>query len=355
MTIVCSLASCVASAVLLSWVSRLDKSLSLKLMARQLWHLAISDILYAVFNITWFSLDLLSLAINLDFADTDVLSKACYFGMGANVPLMVSVVIEVHLALSMAASVFHASGVLKVLSMTLPVVWLLGVVLGVPVMVIGHGYWNLTEHECDTKILKGEYMKAFFCGAGLVICGVLYLVVFLRVRRHSGQSVQARIFRRTRMFIVAAVVSWIPFVVYVAVSQSNGDSIASLNQVFYNICHACLHSNGLFNALVYARKSSVARQFYQHNVDQHNGDIQTDIHVQSVPARPQHSPTRDSYSVSFDLTAQVVAVEPLTATANARATEEVAVLQGNKSYVAPEARFLLCFDEVAEGDESVSF
>lgn len=315
----CSLASIVASAALLRWVWTLQGALANTLMARQLWHLALADLISSTLYTPWGMMNLLHSVSGHGSQGSPALDLVCNFAMLDNIAMMASAATEVHIAFSLGASVFRCTGALRVFSKALPFVWLLGLILGLPVVLIGDAYFSAAEGECNTRSMIGEEFEVGVWAVAFLISLAIYIAVVVMVERNSGSPAQARVHRRVGLFMFAAAVSWAPYIVYVLVSKDLGD-----NAIAYNLCFASLQSNGLLNALAYKRRSGLERRILRGRSAGGAG-----VCLQEVG-------DAISFEVTFQAAPQVYRVTAVTADANRTAMQEMQAPNG--------AEVLLCFE-----------
>lgn len=308
---VASLFSFVASLLLLVWLWRLRESTARRLMARQLWHLAVADLLSSAMLIPWYVFALLQASGNEHNG-----ALICPFGHANNIPFMTSVFLEVHIALATIATIFHNSRALRALSRSLPFIWALGFIVGGAVVALGEIF--LPEDDgvlCDKYDMEGEKLKAVIMAVALVVCIATYAIGMGSVGNRHGGGVAARVWRHANLFIVAALVTWVPFVIF-SLWWTFSDNTNGVSTWYY-LTRVFLESNGSFNALVYVWRSGFLRRTRSRTMRRpifHNGE---------------ESPTgraSGSFHPAFTSFDEVLAVPSETGAANDAAEAEAAAL-----------------------------
>lgn len=255
-----NIASLAASATLLTWVWCLKAPLARKLMARQLWQLALADLFVCVLNCVWLTLELLHTVFGFASKSSPALEAACIVGMSNNVPGMVSVLIEVHMATATVASLFRFTKALRLLSRILPLAWPAGFSLGAAIVVLSDGYWDPKRGLCNSASLHGEALHVGTLGAALTICTGAYFVSVVMAARQAGVSVETRMWRRARWFVVAGMISWLPFVLFICIFAGPGSMVGAGDDPTFFVAVGFLDSNGLLNAAVYAYQCRYLRR-----------------------------------------------------------------------------------------------
>lgn len=247
------LASLAAAATLLLWLHRL-RGAQEKLMARQLWHLALANLIECGMLIVWFALDLLNFAFGVGRERTEVLDGLCTFSLWNNAAFMTSLLVEVHIAMATAAALYRSHTALRALSCTVAFLWPLGFCMGAIVVFPSGIFWDPEIGSCDTKADAGEQFKAAIITLALCICFVTYIAGFVGAITHGGLSLQARVWGRVKFFLAAAMVSWFPFVLFSYINV--GGLIAGrLGRFDFHFVFTFFMSNGWLNTCVYALES----------------------------------------------------------------------------------------------------
>lgn len=249
-----NLLSFFASVRLFLWVHRLTVARE-KLMARQLWHLALADSIESGMLVFWFSLDPLHNIFGIGSEASALLDALCVFGMWNNVAFMTSLLVEVHIALATVAALFRFHNMLRVLSRSVVYLWPPGVVMGVLVAFPSGSFWDTADGACNTSAQAGEEFKSIVMLAALCICFLTYAAGFALVRGSGGLSLQSRIWDRAKFFTLAAMLSWFPFIVYTRVIDKGNSIFGPAGPVAFYITFSLFLSNGFLNALVYALQS----------------------------------------------------------------------------------------------------
>lgn len=286
--------------------------------AEQLWHLAVADAFASILVLPCFTLVLLYRPEGFGSEPSTVQNVICYACHWNNIFIIASVFIEMHISLAAISIIHRRFEVLRVLSRSLPFLW-------VPAFVIGSAVtlqpikWNHETGVCDVRSLS-EDVKAVIMTIALAFCIATYIVGAVTAARRAGSSVEARLWRQTRLFVIAAVVTWGPFVAYSIFSRMSGTSafVSKSGRPFYFVAEGLFKSNGLFNAVVYAVKSGYVVRVLQ------SGERGVIGQQHSPEAREApRVPSDVSYAVAFDPDVEVAIVRGLTASANRRAQTEM--------------------------------
>lgn len=315
--------STTASLILLCWLCKLNESLARRLIARQLWHLALADVFASGLLFPWFTLAILRAGDPTFGGDEDTvnvpLNILCAVCHGNNIPYMTSVFVELHISLSAIATIMRRPEALKALAKYLPSVWVLGTVVGGAVEAFGQARWDGDSGGCQPKA-SGEVIKGVVMALVLVACIVIYVSgMILAARRHGG-SVEGRAWRRASVFITAAVVTWVPFVIFSLRPRKHNDNLYDSNSKrWYYVMSVFLESNGILNAVVYAWQSG----FLRRNVDRAKFICDAQDTTASLPLAV-------SFNVAFRSSVDVVPVPADTAMINATASAEATAMREEK-------------------------
>lgn len=153
-----------------------------------------------------------------------------------------SALVEAHMSLSFLASLCRSIRMLDILGKVLPLTWPVGILFGIWVAQETQSSWSGNLDKCMAKPDDIPLMlEEVSC---LIIAGTAYLVSFMVVRsRAVGYSVQSKVWRRGRAYLLAWFVSILPDIIRVMGFRPRWFEILALSLVALN---------GLSNTLVYA-------------------------------------------------------------------------------------------------------
>lgn len=315
---VAGLLSLAASVFLLAWFSGLDKAIARRLMARQLWHLALADVITSalIFPNVFPEMILLFLG-PFSSSSYPALNAVCWVSIFNNLTFMTSVFIEVHIALSTVAVVFHCSAAVRLLSRILPVVWVLGCIVGAAVVWLGDTHWDLSTGSCNQHIAAWN-LKVAVTTAALAISIALQVAGLVMDCRRAGETVRLRHLRQATVFGAAVLITWLPFGVFFVWRDEDGDQgnlvIDHGDRVAYCLTYICLSSNSFFHALFYA----CFKGFVGRNAGAQPGD---------------QCGVQPGFRVAFsESSANVVSVPGITVAANLLAEQETAALEYEREF-----------------------
>jgi len=239
-----------------------------------------------------------------------------------NIPFMTSVFTELHIAFAGAFTILRCTSALRVLSRMLPFVWVLGLAVGVIVEADGKVDWSDDVGGC-TPTEQGSLIKAYVMTAVLASCVALYGIGMTAAFRRQGASVERRTWHKARVFIIAAMVTWVPFVVFSFSPEKAPDQrlYHEKSKHWYHVVSAFLELNGLLNTMVYAWQSGFLRKTQRREglIDQ---EASPSAH-RTISKRFSEV----SYDVTFKLENETVMVLADTAEANENAEVEIDALK----------------------------
>lgn len=315
--------SLAASALLLSWVSALTGRRRQKLLARQLWHLALADVMHYVIGFPWVALRFLNDFAGVGSTRSRALDVCCQVGGAGNVFFMTSVFVEMHIALACFFGMWRLTGAQQVLSMLLPWAWLGGLTVGGAIAVLNGVSWDSTAGTCNTGSDLGLVMLATTTSIVLAICCTAYAATCAFSHRRAGSSVATRISRQTKVFLLAAIFTWCPLMLYVYFSVALRDHLVPAREDFwsmatYHLVYTFFNSNGFLNACAYAHSSRLMRQEL----------VARDSSKPEAPAAAEREGEVTSLIVAFRSRPEVVVIEGnTTREANINALLETAELE----------------------------
>lgn len=255
---VMNLASLIAAGCLFKWMSNIKGSHAKKLLTRQLWHLALADLCEFLPATLGGAHTILIQFFGLGAGRPSVaLDVLCNGYFAANLGCMVSVVIEVQLAITCIAVICRWKTLLVALSHSVILAWPVGATLGSLVVGMDKVYWDADIAFCNTRHLSGESLKSLVLTIALSVCSLLYGIGISWRRWHAGAPSKG-VWDRARCFVLAAIISWTPFVAYQFVAR--GTLITKSSAVAFTLVLTSLNANGLLNAWAYARQSRLVRR-----------------------------------------------------------------------------------------------
>eukprot|EP00929_Paragymnodinium_shiwhaense_P052314 TRINITY_DN26214_c0_g1_i1.p1 TRINITY_DN26214_c0_g1~~TRINITY_DN26214_c0_g1_i1.p1 ORF type:complete len:464 (-),score=39.42 TRINITY_DN26214_c0_g1_i1:280-1575(-) len=253
MITVSNLLSVVACIWLLRRFMRQTGRASKLLLARQLLHLATADLLSAFLAITAVVMDVFKFWEHMStmpaVADTLCLPLQL-IGLGN---VIVSVLLETHLAVSFACSYWRQMEALEYLQRSLVWLWLIGYGLGT-VAVLSH--YNSADkesaHTCQDKTKVLQYQGTVF----VIVCFLMSLLWYLAtLRRVHGypNSVRSVVQRMAWIYPINFFVTYGMFVIYYLVLQER-------HPWFLIVAFSLVGLNGFVNSASYLTNSRYIRK-----------------------------------------------------------------------------------------------
>lgn len=333
--------SAIASAWLLFQLARLPGKRKAKLLARQLWHLALADLLgFVLFTVGRYHQfrDVIAATV------VDGSTTLCYIDRAGDIPLFVSAVIEVHIAVAGLLATFRSVGTSKVLRRTLVLTWPIGIALGVVELVILHLNWDEAALHCKKS---RSIMRSVCFLACAVTCCFLYGIVVYRRRKSSG-AVRARAIGYAMIFVAANAITQLPNAIRIFINRAPTTTEA---KIFGSISVALFGLGGLANACVYAVVNrsyrSSARSLFHRQSSQRAQPQQ----VREGSQSGQSHDTERSFPVEFTESAEVRMVDNIFAEAGRNAANDMIALDAGRQPEMQEGSeddFLDCFEELHE-------
>lgn len=244
----------VCSAFLLCRLRRVHRARKSRLLIRQLQHLAAGNLL----NTFW---GVLYMALNLSAMEFEGLQH-----MSPNAGLAICVVtnylqdmgswtsllVECHMAVAFAASIYGASWVLEAASAVLVYVWVVGPLAAVVEMGLTGQAWDKKAHEDGVACLvyRDDYFFSIFILLGVIVCFSCYIASIVSISG-AGQAVQRSVWRRAQLYPLVALITYMPFV-FNNFFPINTEPAADWMLLVVN---SLFLSNGLLNFSVYAFQS----------------------------------------------------------------------------------------------------
>lgn len=225
-----------------------------KLVGRQLWHICVANLMFAVFTAPYFVLAILAVeGIYVVEGSSSQGSLCDVLGLLYAMGLKTSVLMESHMALYFVAAVHQSVLLMSFLTGSLRLVWLLSLFLCVVELASGDVEYILrTDHGtvCAPSSKKGVFLVTTIF-ASFCLCLICYVFCAVRVRV-SGEAIQVQVWRRAQCYPLAALLTFGPEVIANFCARRTL-AIVLVGQLF-------LCSNGALNTVVYA----VQRRYMVH-------------------------------------------------------------------------------------------
>ena len=242
---VCCCVSVTASISLLKGLMAVGPQHRRTLMARELWHLAVADILFSVTGILY------TCGATLDLPDSGGLNIFCKVSQILfSVGFFSSAFVETILALSLTAALLRSSLTLSFLGCVLVPAWPVATLLSIVSTFLGKYQWS--KESCTYT--RNTVMNGVTAVVAVGISFISYAVCFFRVKRSErvGLSVRTKVVYRARFFLVAFFVCTFPWITIRCFSVHSSGLTA--------LCDSLLGLRGLANFLVYARQSNYVQR-----------------------------------------------------------------------------------------------
>lgn len=246
--------SSAASICLLCWLGSAQPKHKNKLMGRQLWHMAVADLAFGVFASMTFAMELLALyKVQLPFGMSNLngicRSSAWAYSLG----IETSALIETHLAVSLAASVYRCPRMLKYLRLGLVLVWPLGGAAAFLEVYDDDIRW-FDDHGC--KRSNPDFVFISSQVTFVVISLASYIICLVRMCGSSSRAVHDRVLGRVHYYLLAWFICCGPDLIRIS-SPSN---VMQALPGFHCLALVLFNLNGFFNTLVYACHSRYIRR-----------------------------------------------------------------------------------------------
>ena len=252
---VSTVVSILASSYLLRTLRLVRVEHSQKLMSRQLWHLAMADLGVCCFFFVQIGVSFFGRSLQ----EQTYLDVTCKVIAGLELAFFsTSSAVEVHLALSLLATIFRSTFGVRVLGQLLCAVWLAGLVLGV----LGTNVEALHfSHSVGCEREKANVVFIAVSVLSVVICTISYLVcvAFLRRRQCVGFSVERRFWTRTKFYVLAWLICILPDTVRTIVPTGGGNLLED-NFILHTVSLVLFSLNGTANTLIYMVQTGYLRR-----------------------------------------------------------------------------------------------
>jgi hypothetical protein len=232
-------------------------------MGRQLWHIAVADLVFHTFAIAELVMKLLATTNMLVAgANTSTWTNSCILVDGAySIGLCTSSILETHLAMSFTATIFRWPRVLNFLRRTLLLVWLLGCLVSLVETYSEHYSWadgaGCRDDGSDITFTLLYAMCTFLSLISYVAC-----LAKVCIASHTvGHAVAQRVWDRVSFYILASLVCNLLWAIRISSEHNIVHTTRALN--FLAMVLVC--TNGLANTLVYALQSRYVRGVTLHH------------------------------------------------------------------------------------------
>mmetsp|Transcript_38476 Transcript_38476/g.86349 ORF Transcript_38476/g.86349 Transcript_38476/m.86349 type:complete len:337 (+) Transcript_38476:27-1037(+) len=275
-----------------------------RLFARQIWHLAVSDLVGGIFAA--FADGVLHTGMPMSRGQGDWFCSVV--PPGWYVAFTVSALVEANIALGFCFAYFRAVRALHVVSALLPLGWAIGFVTGALDSWQG-GYWsgtiyNIGMHKC---MPVGPVQLSVVTAMCLLCLSLgLYLAVSVSVCSRSNKRVRSDVWLRASIFPLNFLISYLP--VTILLSQPE----LFRHPTFFMVAISLQRLNGVLNIGSYAIQSRYARYLRSAHVE--------------LRQRRESQDARDfaSFRVDLEETADVVTFPATQAAALRQSEKEVA-------------------------------
>lgn len=246
-------------------------------MARELWHVALSDLCTFLMTVLCATtIDISNFTNAGHVTETPTLDSLCKVCFGSNLFQMTSALVEAHIALATAASILRCTRALACLSRGLWLAWPVGFVLGFSVVYFDAPHWDQKANTCNVGMVEGavngEKLKSLYLTFLIGICVVVYIFCTSFMGLHSSQVAYHRVWNRAKYFSLASIVSLAPQCVFSLVASTGAWIDPGTSEAVFFIVFSFANSNGLLNALVYAGQCRHIKRALQQGQHPRAGD-----------------------------------------------------------------------------------
>lgn len=243
----------------------LPQSHRTKLLARQLWHLALADIL-AFSVLTGVRVHEL-LALKFDVNGSAVL---CMSWRVANFGILTSALVEAHIALVSLLAISRSRVVLARLARILGIVWPIGIIFSVAdtyeAYTLGSATWDKQNVSCRGNNFWSHGLRNYFLLASLAICGLAYIAGILKLATPTANgAVRHRAVYRAMLFLLGTIIAEAPNVAAEEFFPDVWPGTTSFGNVLVFLGDCLFRLGGLINICVYVILSRRARRIMVHN------------------------------------------------------------------------------------------
>lgn len=268
-------ASGLASVYLIGVFRKLTPICRKKLLARQLLHLAVANLIFAAAEIQTTILDFgvaaaLQAGGKETASQTGLLLAVCKANSASNeFGRALSLSLECHLAFAFVASTFKNTRVLDSLSRALPFVWPFALVVAFSSSLLIDDFWQGDEHgACGSHGPRWNILILVLMT--FAICLFCFLRSAYRVHKNgirlhkAGGIAQNSVWYRVQWYLLVAVLFTAPYGLYNATAAFYNDgAYKQAGDILFHITGTLYNLNGLLNAMVYALLSRHTRRLYR--------------------------------------------------------------------------------------------
>lgn len=253
--IIANFASLVACLALLYKFFRMRSEAWKRLFPRQLWNLALADILYSTATIVNYCSWAIVPQVHKSAQDI-----VCQGVVGALLSGMyVSAFVEAHIAVGFACIYWRQLRVLSFLNTTLLLVWPVGIALGVIQSVMVVDFNEAVDNYQSCRMTEGvwEWAEATILLTAFMVSMLAYVAAARRVRQHDPDSVQRAVWKTTWVYPLNFCITYFPLIVYLL------PIAATRTKAVFYVAVVLEGLNGVINAGCYAFTSRYARHQFQ--------------------------------------------------------------------------------------------
>lgn len=254
-----------ASVCILFWLSRITRGHRHKLMARQLWHLALADLCGSFVIASGAVLTLVLVWSELQLS-RPLQHSACLYVSLQNIFAMTSILVEIHIALTTALAIRRCNRFVAALSGALTFLWPLGFAVGMCVVIMDRDGWDDSIGACSYSRNYGEYLKSGVLILGVIICGSTYIYAALlsvSMDYSSNMAATVRLWSRAKYYTLMSLIANGPFCAWNLLEHFGFWSqtpLSSISTAAWYVSIAVFNLHGLFNTVVYAAHCRYVRQ-----------------------------------------------------------------------------------------------
>lgn len=248
-----------ASTYVMHRLCRLSPLHRRRLLVRQLWNLALADLVYCVFTTLELALEI-SVFQGVRFRNLSLSTKnnLCAgllwaYAVGAEAAIL----FECHLALTFLASIFARVRMLRVLSTGLLVTWPLAFLLAALEAMESQNRWAGVDRPYACVGVKKDNVLIVMVCICVLVALACYVLSSIRVQT-AGEAVQIAVWRRARSFLLVVLVTMGPTMVYMLDVQVTLRLSPVWSNLMFLVASSLFNLSGLFNFVVYALQSRYA-------------------------------------------------------------------------------------------------
>lgn len=261
------IASCLASAYLIGVFRKLAPTSRKKLLARQLLHLAVADLIFSVAEIQTAILDFAVASAfrtgRKEGSEDGLLYGVCKANSASNeFGRAAALSLECHLALAFAASTFRSARGLDALSRVLPFVWLFALLWAFLSSFMADDFWQGTDQgACGSRGPRWSILV--LVPATFAMCLICYAWSVCRAYG-AAEIRQNSVWYRVQGYLIVAVLFTAPYALYNAEAALK-DNVAheQASDIALHVTGTLYNLSGLLNAMVYLLLSRHARRLFR--------------------------------------------------------------------------------------------